>query len=215
MIFWNIASSWKRKKTKIIDLNNKVIQSNNINIVCLWDSNTVWKRILLSQRYPYRLESLWGDIKSVYNEWLSWDTASWIIWRIDSSLYSHKVQWYRNIATILIWRNDFVNVNKTVEDIWNDIQSLISLCINDWWEVSVMTYSQDLFDLTINWKIKLLNGYIRDNENLWYTLIDNYTLFVDWNDAMLPWILWSDNIHLTALWNDIIFNNIKLCLNFE
>ena len=75
------------------------------------------------------------------------------------------------------------------------------------WELMIFTYPPKVSDTTRNDKLRELNALIRENANeLWYTVIDLWTAFVDESDDDLvkTWLMKVDNLHFTEEWHIVI-----------
>lgn len=215
MIFWNIiaSSSWLRWRNKCECC---VKMKTPINMVCLWDSNTelcTWFTQAL--RYPDLLQTNHiNDNLIVFNEWISGARITELLPILSTRLYPKRVEWKKNIATILIWTNDFWNL-ESVDLVWSQMQTLISEIKVNGWEARVMTYFPKWLDITRNISIRAFNELIKNNAlNLWYIVLDIYQDFVDPNnqDIAKSWLLQSDNLHITVSWNYVIMNKLQLLL---
>lgn len=186
------------------------------NIVCLWDSNTAWNNLSNYQRYSNQLNSEFrNEWVTLRNAWISWDTAVLISARLATDLFPYKVDWARNIATLLVWTNDLNSL--TPAQTWANIQTLIWEIQAEGWELMVMTYIPENWDTVKNDKLKDYNAFIRENANsVWYTVIDLWTAFADPDDTnddttrtgLLQW----DWLHMTVVWNQVVADILKLII---
>ena len=202
MLFWSIISTQKCKKC-----NNGPIL--DINMVCLWDSNTAPTGIVsITNKYVYLL---WQETNiTSFNKWISSEKTTDIYARLSSDLYPLKNNEKRNIATLLVWTND-VSAGKTSTQTWADMQDLITAIISNWWELLLMTYPPR-WETNYTTTIKEINTLIRNNQSLWYTCVDVYQNFVDGSDNMINSLYTTDLVHFLNQWNIYIKNDILTTL---
>lgn len=153
---------------------------DEINMVCFGDSNTYGIQLQESEKF---CTILWSQPNIVsFNEWVSGNTSSQLLSRLQTSVLDRKDATKRNIMTLMIWTNDFW-VWLTVQDVWSNIQNIMWQVQAQWWEVILMTYPVS-DAIQNNPKIRELNTLIMANEaELDYTAIDIHSLFVDPTDA--------------------------------
>jgi len=201
MMLSNAISIWWEKGKSV---------NTDLNIVCLWDSNTAGSLIVNpADRYS---DLFWtNNWITTINSWVWWDTILEVTARLATDLTPHKVVWEKNIATLLIWVNDLktgATIPLTASEAWTNLQALITAIKTDGWEVWVMTIPIVVWDTTANDKIREYNTLIEwDTSNI---VIDIYNEFVsptDENQA-IPWIMFPDNIHFNESWHSIV--NTKL-----
>lgn len=145
-----------------------------INMVCFWDSNTEWIELLASEKFATMLDAN-PDI-TAFNEGIAGNTSTQLLSRLQTSVLNRKDVNKRNIMTLLIGTNDFWYW-FTVNQVWTNIQSIISQVKAQWWEVILMTYPV-CDDYNRNPNIRSLNTLILNNTSIGYTAIDVHQLFV-------------------------------------
>jgi hypothetical protein len=183
-----------------------------INMVNLWDSNTECSVLWFPHENRYS-DLFWSSNETVttINKWLTSLATSDIIANLSNTLYPNKSATKRNIATVLVWTNDFAYW-KSVATVWNDYQTLISNIKNDWRELVIFTYPIKLWDTTRNNLIRELNTLIRDNAtSLWYEVADIHNDFISDTDIdqNKDWLTREDWLHFTEYWHNIILNNLQ------
>lgn len=213
MFFWNAVSIWHHKKEII-----PAVAEKDINIVCLWDSNTSWEAIWNDNlRYSNLLQAAIPN-STVINSGVRGENTAMVNSRLNTDLIPYYNSEKRNVATILIWTNDLTQL-RTAADTWVDLQTLINNVKMAWFEVVVMTYPPTVWNnvhitdyIAKNDEIRIFNQYIKDNTNLWYSVIDLYSEFVNETDenSVKTWlILTEDPVHFTADWHALVCDVLK------
>lgn len=204
-----------------VNIENWVITKSEIssnitwlNIVCVGDSNTAWTTWFTASKRYCDLIGVNHPELSVYNAWFTTLTATDLITRNVTEVYPHKVEWKRNIATLLIGTNDYW-FSHTIPQTWSDIKIVIANLKAQWFEVLVMTYPPRIWDTTRNIFLRNINSIILTNQvNLDYKAIDTYYDFIDQynQDNTKVWMLQSDLLHFTELWHYTVYSDIVTSL---
>ena len=189
--------------------------SDEINMVCFWDSNTFWLNLQESEKFATLLNNN-PDITS-FNEWISGNTSANLLSRIQASVFNRKDINKRNILVLLIWTND-PWYNLTLQQSKDNIDSIISQSISEGWEVIYLTYPPS-DALQFNDNLRAINAHISSEVN-WYSTIDINSLFItpyDWNvnrDELINTQLhfnWSWHIIISeAIQNFLWYNNFQV-----
>lgn len=183
------------------------------NIVCVWDSNTMWIQHItnLYDRYSDLININFIDEPTVcLNHWYNWATTTSIQSKM-TELWNRIVTGADNIVTFMIWTNDW-SVGKTVADTWEDYKATVAIMQQQGWRVICLTYipfNSTSSTVRNDW-LKELNVLIRENwDNLDYTWIDLWDKFVDSDDNSTKsgLIVW-DNLHLSEAWHRLIADTI-------
>jgi lysophospholipase L1-like esterase len=205
MIIWSVLS---------IPNCNVCKKNVDVNLVCLWDSNTITFEVWFPQanRFSNLLNwaSSWTWIISTINSWVSWDTTSDVIARLSADVYAHKdATGKRNVVFLLIWTNDF-QLSVPLATAWANLQTIISWINTDGWELLIWTYPVTDWETAKNNNIRALNTYIRDNESLWYTMVEIHDNFVSvWDiDENISWYMLVDWLHFSTTGHSEIYSLI-------
>lgn len=190
----NNSISNENKEEKIIK--NKVI-------LALWDSLTAWYWLDLSDAYPAQLEKQLNDnfyTYKVVNAWVSGDTSSQILERID--LYLSDKENIPEIAILVIWWNDWLRW-KSIDELSANIELIIkklkekNIKIILWW----MQIPPNLW-LNYSNDFKWLYKKVAKKTDVY--LIDFFLEWIAWNTSLNI----NDWIHPNKMWYEIISKNI-------
>lgn len=185
----NENKEWKITKNKVI--------------LALWDSLTAWYWLDLSDAYPAQLEKLLNDnfyTYKVVNAWVSGDTSSQILERID--LYLSDKENIPEIAILVIWWNDWLRW-KSIDELSANIELIIkklkekNIKIILWW----MQIPPNLW-LNYSNDFKWLYKKVAKKTDVY--LIDFFLEWVAWNTSLNI----NDWIHPNKMWYEIISKNI-------
>ncbi len=179
------------------------IYSGNVkNIICLWDSLTIWFGLDISQSYPMQLQNIlkqnWYNY-NIINAWKSGDTSDDLLKRFDWSISNY---WKWDIVLLVIWWNDWLR--------WMDIDVMKSNIINiidklhEKWFIVVLWWMQIPLNYWFDYSNKFKNVYKYIADNKWVYSID---FFLDWV-AMKPNLNQQDMMHPNQEWYSIISKKI-------
>jgi lysophospholipase L1-like esterase len=209
MFFKNIISSQNS-----INQKTTITVDKDINLVCLWDSNTITFEVWFPQasRFSNLLNwaSSWTWVISTINSWVSWDTTSDVIARLSTDVYAYKdVTDKRNVVFLLIGTNDF-QLSVPLATAWTNIQTIVSWINADGWELLIWTYPVTDWETAKNNNIRALNTLIRDNESLGYKIVEIHNNFVSsWDvDENIDWYMISDWLHFSPTGHSEIYSLI-------
>ena len=192
-----LASCWENIEVEKDDISQSKI------ILALGDSLTAWYSLDLSESYPEQLKSKllqnWYNY-DVINAWVSWDTSTQLLNRLD--LYLDDEENLPQIAILVIWWNDWLRwwqLDTLKENIINIISELKNKNIKVilWWMKIPpnlwLNYSRDFFKLYED---------IADNEDVY--LIEFFLEGVAWDRKYNL----NDWIHPNKQGYDIISGNV-------
>lgn len=189
-----------------ISLNNnewKKSEVKNKIILALWDSLTAWYSLDLEESYPNQLEKIlninWYNYE-VINAWVSWDTSSQLLNRID--LYISEDNNLPDIAIVVIGWNDWLRW-KGIEELQSNIEKIISKLKEKNIKV-VIGWMKVPPNLWLNYSNNFFNIYKKISKNTDSYLIDFFLEWVAWNSNLNL----GDSIHPNKKWYEIIASNV-------
>ena len=181
------------------------------NILALWDSLTAGYWVGIEDNYPSQLQSALDENWYAYrvtNAWVSGDTTSDLLDRLDSVVSEQEYQ----ITLLVIWANDWLR-NQSISEMKDNIQEIINELRVQWVEYIVLWW-MDI--LPIYWQ-----KYRSDFKNAYTQLAEEN----GWNIYFLPYFLdevwWvkkyniEDGIHPNKQWYKIIVKNMMDFLERE
>lgn len=173
--------------------------TSNINMVALGDSNTFGVNLSASQRYTNKLATDAGI--TITNVGVNWYQTTDLINQV-STLSSYFVSGKRNVATVLIWTNDF-NAGASVSTTWTNLNTLIANLKTAGWEVWVITYPPKKNDSTRDALISSYNSLILSWSG--YTPIPVYSDFLSGSIDTKNGLMQSDGLHMSEVWHSIVY----------
>lgn len=180
------------------------LESNNSKtILSLWDSLTAWYSLDLEKSYPSQLEKILQKNNynyKVINAWVSWDTSSQLLERID--LYLNDDEKIPEIAIIVIWWNDWLRGQST-KDLSKNIKQIINKLKEKNIKI-VLAWMQIPPNLWLRYSNDFKNLYSKIADEEWVYLIDFFLEWVAWNANLNL----NDGIHPNEKWYEIISKNI-------
>lgn len=179
----------------------EVFVNQSKKIIALWDSLTAWYWVDYEESYPYKLENILSSNQYSYevvNAWVSWDTSSQLLERLDLYYDDELPQ----LALLVIWWNDWLRW-KSLEDLEKNLNEIIaSLKSKDivvvlWW-----------MKVPVNFWFK----YSRDFSNIFERVAKDNDVYYMWffleDVALDPKLNLNDGIHPNSAWYDVISQRV-------
>ena len=106
-------------------------------ILALWDSLTAWYNLPLEDSYPSQLEVLlqenWYNYELI-NGWVSWNTSSQALARVD--IYLEDENNLPDLAIVVLWGNDGLQW-KSIDALEQNITEIVKKLQEKWVEVVI------------------------------------------------------------------------------